>query len=132
MATTIELGEDQERRVRPTLAHGLTARSAGQAVLSIRDTIPKAEAERFIAAALRDIRVFMQEQDVSPAGPPFSICREHGRVLDVEAGWPTARPVAGTPRIHSGGLPRSLAGPRASGEADRDALEESVRRDPLR
>jgi hypothetical protein len=84
-----------------------------QPVLSVRGSVPKAEAERFIADALRDIRVFMQEHDVAPAGPPFTICRPRGSCLDVEAGWPTAvKCLAGSSRIHAGLLPRSLTGPR--------------------
>ncbi len=90
------------------------SQSDEQQVLSIRDLVPKEDAQRFIADALHDIRVFMQEHDLAPAGPPFSICRLRGDDLDLEAGWPTAtKPLAGTSRIHSGSLPRALTGPRA-------------------
>jgi hypothetical protein len=82
-----------------------------QPILSIRDSVPEAEAEKFIADALHDIRVFMQEHDLRPAGPPFSLCRARGGNLDIEAGWPTAgQPHVGTSRVHGGSLPRSLTG----------------------
>lgn len=90
------------------------SQSDEQQVLSIRDLVAKEDAQWFIAAALHDIRVFMQEHALSPAGPPFSICRPRGDDLDIEAGWPTAtKPLASTSRIHSGSLPRALTGPRA-------------------
>lgn len=90
-----------------------------QQVLSIRHQVPREDAQRFIADALHDIRVFMEEHDVSAAGPPFSICRPRGDTLDIEAGWPTAtKPLPGTSRIHSGSLPRTLTGPRERPNAD--------------
>lgn len=94
-----------------------TLRAADQPILSIRASVPKAEAPRFIAGALHDIRVFMQEHAVAAAGPPFSICRPRGSDLDIEAGWPTTtEPLAGTSRIHNGTLPRSFTGPRDSAQ----------------
>jgi hypothetical protein len=107
--TMIQFEEDAAARQRYTL------QSADQPVLSIRGSVPRAKADRFIAEALHDIRVFMREHDVTPAGPPFSICRSRGSSLDVEAGWPTAvKPPAGSTRIHVGSLPRSLTGPRGA------------------
>jgi hypothetical protein len=82
-----------------------------QPVLSIRASVPETEAATFIADALHDVRVYMQEHHVQPAGPPFSICRARETQVDVEAGWPTAAPLAGTGRIHGGALPRSLLEP---------------------
>jgi hypothetical protein len=106
LATTIDLEGLDVQSVRT---------APDQPVLSIRGSVPKAEAERFIAEALHDIRVFMQEHDVTPSGPPFSICRPRESGLDVEAGWPTAvKPVGGSSRIHAGSLPRSLTGPRGA------------------
>ncbi len=87
-------------------------RTEDQPILSIRASVAAAEADAFIGSALEDIRVYMQEHDVTPAGPPFSICRPRGTAVDVEAGWPTARPLAGSGRIHSGALPCLLTGPR--------------------
>jgi hypothetical protein len=81
-----------------------------QPILSIRATVPEPEADSFVAEALHDVRVYMQEHDVAPAGPPFSIRRQRGDEVDVEAGWPTAGLLAGTSRIHSGLVPHSLAG----------------------
>jgi hypothetical protein len=118
LSTTIELQRDAPTGLEPPLARaapgpGKPALNPDQQILSIRASVPKAEAGRFIGDALHDIRIFMQEHDVSPAGPPFSICRPRGSDLDIEAGWPTAgKPLASTSRIHSGTLPRSLTGPR--------------------
>jgi hypothetical protein len=100
-------------------ATGLEHRSGRGApdrpVLSIRGRVPRAEVEGFIAEALHDIRVFMQEHDVTPSGPPFSICRPRGGSIDVEAGWPAVvKPLAGTSRIHVGSLPSSFTGPHAA------------------
>jgi hypothetical protein len=97
----------------PAGRHRPTGRHDDQPILSIRGSVPRADAGRFIAEALRDIRVFMQEHHVSAAGPPFSICRPRGSDVDIEAGWPIgAQRLAGTSRIHAGTLPRSLTGPR--------------------
>ena len=83
-----------------------------QPILSIRAAVPKEDAERFISDALHEIRVFMQESQISASGPPFSICRPRENELDIEAGWPTvSRPPAGTGRIHGGSVPRSYTGP---------------------
>jgi hypothetical protein len=101
MPTTIELEEDAARVLEPS-----PPRAAP--ILSIRASVPKSEAESFIADALHDIRTYLQEHDVSPAGPPFSICRPRGSEVDIEAGWPTARQLAGTRRIHGGALPSSF------------------------
>lgn len=84
-----------------------------QPILSIRASVPTADANEFIADALRDIRAYLEEHHISPAGPPFSICRPSGSSLDVEAGWPTERPCTGTSRIHAGAHPRSLTGPQS-------------------
>lgn len=84
-----------------------------QPILSIRASVPRAEVSKFIATALRDIRTFMQEHHLSAAGPPFSVCRPDDGRVDVEACYPTTTQAAtGGSRIHSGLVPRSLAGPR--------------------
>lgn len=101
MPATIELPEDA------TAAFELP-------VLSIRALVSEGESERFIAEALRDVRVFMQAHHISATGPPFAICRPDGDDVDIEAGWPTGtKTLASTSRIHSGSLPRSLTGPQA-------------------
>ena len=107
----------------PTPRRRPIARSDEQQVLSIRERVPHKDAQQFIADALHDIRIFMQEHDLSPAGPPFSICRPRRNDVDIEAGWPTAtKPLPATSRIHSCSLPRSLTGPRATPNVD-DAVE---------
>ena len=104
--------EPAMRRLPPRAAAGYDALSRDeQPILSIRATVPKADASTFVAEALRDIRAFMQEHDLRAAGPPFSICRGRADEVDVEAGWPINRkPVRGTSRIHAGSVPRSLTG----------------------
>lgn len=128
MPTTIELEqgvaatgfEPPPTRAESPVGRRHLLRPDDQSVLSIRVTVPETEAERFIAGALHDVRVFMQEHHVSPAGPPFSICLPRGSNLDIEAGWPIAtNTIVGTSRIRSGSLPRSLTGPRdGSGVVD--------------
>ena len=95
----------------PRAGHAATGQSGDRPVLSIRASVREGRADGFIADALRDIRVYMQEHHVQPAGPPFSICRPRGTEVDVEAGWPTTAPLNGTARIHGGALPRSLLEP---------------------
>jgi hypothetical protein len=108
--TIMEIKTELELRPPPAVRHKLSARPGEQPILSIRASIPKTDADRFVADALHDVRAFMQEHHVRPAGPPFSICRARGDNVDVEAGWPTAtKPLAGTSRIHTGSLPRGLA-----------------------
>jgi hypothetical protein len=116
LPATIELAEDAatafESLLAPTAPAASRKPTSGyQPVLSIRASIPKGEDRKFIAEALRDIRIFMHEHEIVPAGPPFSICHTHGSNLDIEAGWPTTtRPHTGTSRIQAGSLPRSLTG----------------------
>jgi hypothetical protein len=86
-------------------------RPEDQPVLSVRGTTSEGEAESFIADALRDVRVYLQEHHIETVGPPFSICRPRGDEIDVEAGWPLAAPLPGTGRIHGGAIPRSLLEP---------------------
>jgi hypothetical protein len=88
-------------------------RPEGQAVLSIRGFVAGEDAPEFISNALRDVRAYMQEHHVPPSGPPFSISRVRGDALEVEAGWPTAKPVPGTSRIHCGSMPPTLIRKRA-------------------
>jgi hypothetical protein len=100
--------------IAPRAGHVATGPSGDRSVLSIRGSVRVGAADRFIAEALRDIRVYMQEHHMQPAGPPFSICRPRGSEVDVEAGWPTAAPLNGTGRIHGGSVPRSLLEPETA------------------
>ena len=101
------------RRASPPAARPApTPRPDEQPILSIRTSVAKGDAARFIAEALHDIRAFMQEHDIHPVGPPFSICVARGDDLEIEAGWPTTARLAGTTRIHAGLLPRGLTRPR--------------------
>jgi hypothetical protein len=88
------------------------SRHVDQPVLAIRASIDERDAARFVHDALEEIHVFMHGRGLRPAGPPFTIvnrAKETGTV-DVEAGWPIDRPVAGADRIHGGMLPTAIAG----------------------
>jgi hypothetical protein len=87
----------------------MVRQSDDQPVLSIRTSVPTEQAAATIAEALRDIRSYLEEHHETPTGPPFSICHAQEDAVDIEAGWPTVRPLGGSGRIHSGLLPRSLA-----------------------
>ncbi len=105
--------EQLSARAAPAVGQPHNVSSASQPILSIRATVPAAGAEEFIAEALHAVRAYMQEHHVRPVGPPFSICRPRGSSVDVEAGWPTAKPLTGTGRIHGGALPAALGGMRS-------------------
>jgi hypothetical protein len=65
----------------------------------------------FIREALRDIRAYMHEHDLHPAGPPFATSTassEPGKI-DVETGWPLEHEAVGAGAIHSATLPCTLA-----------------------
>jgi hypothetical protein len=81
----------------------------GLATLTIREQIDEHGTTAFIAQALEDIHTYMNDHDIQPAGPPFSICRPltTGRLVDVETGWPVPRPTPGSGRIHGGSIPRA-------------------------
>jgi len=93
-------------------------RIPAQAVLSIRALVREQQTAPFIARALQDVLAYMQEHDLAPTGPPFSICRPSGsRIMDVEAGWPIGEHAAGTPRIHCRDLlARQSAGSSSPGQ----------------
>jgi hypothetical protein len=93
------------------IAQRSTERPHDQPVLSIRASVPESEAGEFVAGALHDIRVYLQEHHERPAGPPFSIRWPAGRAMDIEAGLPTEARLPGSGRIHGGALPRSLLEP---------------------
>ena len=88
--------------------HGL--RPAGQQpVLSTRARVRESDSAHFIQDALEDIRAYMQEHHIHPAGPPFARCRSTGAgTLDIETGWLLERPVQGSGRIHAASLPTTL------------------------
>jgi hypothetical protein len=88
--------------------HLSSGRPDNRPILSIRASVAEREADGFISDALHDVRVYMQEHRVQPAGAPFSIRLPRDGAIDIEAGWPTARPFPGTGRIHCCALPRSL------------------------
>jgi hypothetical protein len=96
---------------RTTVRHLSPGRLDQQAILSVRACVREEEAEAFIANTLHDVRAYMQEHHVQPAGPPFSISRPRDGAIDIEAGWPIAKAVPGTGRIHGGALPRSFLEP---------------------
>jgi hypothetical protein len=87
-----------------------------QPVLTKRGHISTDEATRFIRETLRDVRAYMHEHDLSPAGPPFAITSgaDDPGMVNVEAGWPLDHEAVGAGAIHSATLPRTLARHNAS------------------
>lgn len=69
------------------------------------------ELTHFIREALRDIRAYMHEHDLDPAGPPFAISSGSSQpgTVNVEAGWPVEHEATGAAAIHSATLPRTIA-----------------------
>jgi hypothetical protein len=94
---------------RPKPRHGPAARS-GQPVISKRGQVAADDASRFIRRALEDVRAYMREHDLEPAGPPFAICIPAARTgqVDVEAGWPLEQIAQGAGAIHSATLPHAV------------------------
>lgn len=94
---------------RPKLRHGPATR-AGQPVISRRGHVSADDSNRFIRQALEDIRAYMREHDLDPAGPPFAICTPTGRpgLIDIETGWPLDQIAQGAGAIHGATLPPTV------------------------
>ena len=94
---------------RPKPRHGPATR-AGQPVISKRGQVAADDSNRFIREALEDVRAYMHEHDLDPAGPPFAMCIPTAKpgLVDVEAGWPIDRIAQGAGAIHSATLPPAV------------------------
>ena len=94
---------------RPKPRHGPAAR-AGQPVITKRGQVATDDSNRFIRDALEDVRAYMHEHELDPAGPPFAICTPAAEpgLVDVEAGWPLDQIAQGAGAIHSATLPRAV------------------------
>jgi hypothetical protein len=91
--------------------HSSAARG-GQPVLAIRACTSDHDAAQFIRDALKELHAFLLDHDLQPTGRPFTLVHRTPTpgTRDIEVGWPTDRPFAGTGRIHSGTLPAALTG----------------------
>jgi effector-binding domain-containing protein len=81
-----------------------------QPVLSIRATVQVARLAEVQGEHLREVWTSMQQQDVTPAGPPF--VRYHSfdeTETDVEIGVPVREAASGEGRITAGELPGGAA-----------------------
>ena len=105
MTTSAYTGSTEGPRTR----HGPAAR-AGQAVITKRGQVATADSNLFIRDALEDVRAYMHDHDLDPAGPPFAICTPASQagLVDVEAGWPLDQVAEGAGAIHSATLPRAV------------------------
>ena len=86
------------------------ATHAGQPVITKRGQVTTDDSNRFIRHALKDIRAYMHEHDLDPAGPPFAICTPTAQpgLTDIETGWPLDQTTQGAGTIHSATLPRAV------------------------
>lgn len=73
---------------------------------TIRVTTAPDEVGRVMGEVLPEVWGYLEERGIHPAGPPFAryhACRESE--VDLEAGFPVARPVDGEGRVSAGELP---------------------------
>ncbi len=79
---------------------------AAASVLSIRVRLPVHELPDFLDQAFSSISQYLSEVGESPSGPPFvAYYNMEMENLDVEAGYPVSRPLAGRDAIRPGRLP---------------------------
>lgn len=81
-----------------------------QPTAGVRGSVPMAELSEFFARAFHDTTAALEAQGVHPVGPPYGRYRgAPGAVVDVEAGFPVAAPVAATGTVVPGRLPGGRA-----------------------
>ena len=72
----------------------------------IRLTIPRAEIQQVMGAAIQELMAGLSAQGITPAGPLYSYHRRMDpEVFDLEVGVPIASPVTPAGRIRAGELP---------------------------
>lgn len=77
-----------------------------QPTLSIRFRAPAQELSAHFGRIYGQIITYLGQQGVAPAGPAFALYYNMEMAdLDVEAGFPVARPVAGSGEIQAGTIP---------------------------
>jgi effector-binding domain-containing protein len=77
-----------------------------QPVISVRQTMPIAELQRFQGEGLTELWRLLHDRGVKPAGAPFVRYHTFGDAeTDVEIGVPVPERVAGAGRVTSGELP---------------------------
>jgi len=78
-----------------------------QPYVGIRTQVPMEQLPVVIPQFIGEVAGWLGKQSVSPAGAPFiryHVINMPGR-LDVEVGWPVARPMSGDGRVSAGVLP---------------------------
>jgi hypothetical protein len=63
----------------------------------------------FLGSAYSEIMIALDEQDLTPAGPPFGRWQPQGDGFEAEAGFPSTGPIAPAGRVQPGMLPGGLA-----------------------
>ena len=95
------------RRKGESVTHEIGTREVQpQTTACIRVTTTPAEIGPVMGQILPEVWGYLEEQGVHPAGPPFA--RYHAyqeNQVDLEAGFPVSKPVAGAGRIAAGALP---------------------------
>jgi effector-binding domain-containing protein len=81
-----------------------------QPVAVVRGHVTQENIAAFLGRTFGEVLEALAEQGVAPAGPPFGRFLPTGDGFDVEAGFPSARPVAPSGRVEPCQLP---AGPAA-------------------
>ena len=78
-----------------------------QHYVGIRTQVPTEELPIVIPQFIGEVAAWLGKQGVSPAGAPFiryHVINMPGR-LDIEMGWPVARPLSGNGRVQAGAFP---------------------------
>ncbi|RPI85465.1 MAG: AraC family transcriptional regulator [Planctomycetaceae bacterium] len=82
---------------------------AGQPAACIRVTIPRAEIQQAMGAAITELMTAVTAQGISPAGPIFSHhLQMDPAIFDFEVGVPVDRQVASVGRVTAGQLPAGI------------------------
>jgi effector-binding domain-containing protein len=71
----------------------------------VRGHVEQPDLPAFLGAAFGETIQVITAQQHTPAGPPFARYRMSGTGFDVEAGFPSPGPVAGTGRVEASELP---------------------------
>jgi effector-binding domain-containing protein len=79
---------------------------AAQPTLTIRTRIPVQNIPQFMGKAFGGVMQYLEEQGEQPAGPPFAAYYNMDmQNMDVEAGFPVSRSLAGRGELQAGTIP---------------------------
>ena len=80
-----------------------------QPVAVVHAHVASSEIADFLGSAFAEILTVLDEQDLTPAGPPFGRWQPLGDGFDAEAGFPSTGPIAPAGRVQPQMLPAGLA-----------------------